>query len=394
MRTAFKCRVYPSHEQEALLRQTFGCIRYVWNATLAYRHEMYATTGKSLSYPEASRYVTQLKKVPGNEFLNDVSAVALQQAIRHQEAAFARFFAKRARYPRFKTRNSRRSASFNRGGFSFRNGQIKPAKFAAPLKYVWTWPEIDPATLHPATITVSCDSSGRWFVSFSVEIEPPQLASTDTTIGLDLGLTDIVVTSRGEKIPHPRHMDKHEKRLKRYQRMMARKQKGSANREKARKKVAKQHAKVADARRDHLHKLTSKLVRENDTIAIEDLAPSNMIKNRCLSKAISRTGWFELRRQLEYKSERNDRKLVVIDRWYPSSKTCSECGHLLDKLNLKTRHWTCPGCGTRHDRDINAAKNILAAGLAVDVCGGDVRPAKATSGRPPAKQKTATRQSP
>lgn len=342
--------------------RTFGCARYVWNQVLAARHERYATTGKSTSYIEAARMVTVLCNDPATSWLKEVSSVALQQAIRQQERAFANFFAKRSKYPRFKTRSSRQSAEFTRSGFQFREGVLKPAKFKTPLKYVWSWPEIAPSSIDPSTITISQDSSGRWWVSFSIEIEQKHLPVARHAVGVDLGLTDLVVTSDGEKIAHPRHMNKHERRLKRYQRSMARKQEGSANQEKARKKVAKQHAKVADARQDHLHKLSTNLVRENDLIAIEDLTVSNMVKNRKLSKAISRSGWNELRRQLAYKSERYGRQLVVVDRFYPSSKTCSSCGHLLDKLSLGTRHWTCPNCDTQHDRDINAAQNILSIG--------------------------------
>lgn len=377
------------------MQRTFGCVRFVWNQVLAARTERYAATGKGMKFSEASRMVTILCNSAETVWLKEVSAVALNNSIRKQEAAFTNFFAKRARYPRFKNRNSPKSATFSSGGFTFKNGQIKPAKFKTPLKYVWSWPDVDPASLDPKTFTLSQDASGRWWVSFSVEIETKPLPIARKQVGIDLGLTDIVVTSDGEKIAHPRHMDKHERRLKRYQRMMARRQKGSANREKARKKVAKQHAKVADARRDHLHKLTTKLIRDNDVIAIEDLAPSNMVKNRRLSKAIHQTGWHELRRQLEYKCERYERNLVVIDRWYPSSKTCSSCGHLLDKLSLGTRHWTCPGCGTLHDRDINAAKNILAVGLTVaagnggKACGGSVRPAYIAA--VPTKQEAHTR---
>jgi putative transposase len=386
MRLAYKCRVYPTQEQEALLRRTFGCVRYVWNTILGERHERYLTENKGTSYAEAAHRVVTLKQEAGREWLREVSAVALQQTIRHQEQAFAAFFAKRSRYPRFKNWNSKRSASFSRAGFTFRNGVLIPAKFCSPLRYVWSWPNVDPVSLDPTSITISCDAAGRFFVSFFVEVEATNLESTDHHVGVDVGLSDIATLSTGQKVQHPRHMDKHERRLKRYQRMMARRKKGSANREKARRKVARQHAKVADARRDHLHKLTTQLVRENAVIAVEDLNIRGMVRNRTFSKAVSRTGFGEFRSQLEYKCERYGRKLIVIDRWFPSSKTCSHCGHLLDRLSLKTRHWTCPQCGTRHDRDINAAKNILAAGLAVSACGGDVRPAELAPGLLPVKQ--------
>jgi putative transposase len=190
---------------------------------------------------------------------------------------------------------------------------------------------------------------------------------------------DFAVTSDGEKIANPRHLDRRARNLARYQRRLARRRKGSANRAKAAVKVARAHRKVRDARRDFLHRASTRLVRSADMIVIEDLNVSGMVRNRRLARAISDCGWAEFRRQLEYKCERAGHKLVVIDRWYPSSKTCSACGYLLPELSLSTRHWTCPGCRARHDRDINAAKNILAAGLAVaraspgDACGADVR---------------------
>ena len=204
---------------------------------------------------------------------------------------------------------------------------------------------------------------------------------------MDLGLKDFAVLSTGERIPHPKHMERHEQRLKRYQRRLARCQQGSANRQKAKVKVARQHARVADARRDFLHKASTDLVRRFDGIAVEDLAVGNMVRNRPLAKAISRTGWAQFRAFLAYKAERYGRELAVVDRWYPSSKTCSACGHLLASLSLGTRSWVCPGCGVLHQRDVNAAKNIvLTAGLAVAACGGGVRRTGATRTRSPVKQ--------
>lgn len=389
MQTAYKCRAYPTEEQAALLNRTFGCIRFVWNHTLAERHRLWHQEGKSLSYRESDANLTALKRNPEFAWLNEVAAVPLQQAIRHQYTAMQAFFQKHARYPRFKTRNSRRSATFTRSGMSMRHGELRIAKSKKPLRFIWSWSDVDVATINPTSVTVSRDSAGRWFVSFAVDVADPEpQPSTGQSVGIDVGLTNLVTLSTGEKVPHPKHMERKERRLKRYQRMMARRkpkpgQESSKRYKKAKRLVAKQHVKVADARRDHLHKVTTKIVRQNDTIAIEDLAVSNMVKNRKLSKAISRTGWHEMRRQLEYKAERTGRKVVTCNRFYPSSKTCSNCGHLLAQLSLKTRHWTCPTCGTRHDRDVNAAKNILvAAGLVEtkNARGATVRPAEATPG--------------
>ena len=242
-------------------------------------------------------------------------------------------------------------------------------------------------------MTVSRDPCGRWYVCFAVDApDPAPLPATGAMVGVDLGIKDFAVTSDGQRIPNARHLERKARNLARYQKRMARCQKGSNNRAKARAKVARAHRKVRNARRDFLHRASTRLVRDNDIIVIEDLAVKNMVRNRRLARAISDCGWGEFRRQLEYKCERYGRELTVIDRWYPSSKTCSACGHLLAELSLSTRHWTCPGCRTRHDRDINAAKNILAAGLAVarsnpgDACGADVRHSGSSRVRSAVKQ--------
>jgi putative transposase len=245
--------------------------------------------------------------------------------------------------------------------------------------------------LDPSTVTVSRDPDGRWYASLHVDVpDPDQTSAAGAVVGVDLGLKDFAVTSDGEHVAHPKTIAKRERGLARYQRRMARKRRGSANRAKARAKVARAHRKVRASRTDFLHKTSTRLVRDHDVIVVEDLAVKNMVRNRSLAKAISDSGWGALRRMLEYKTAKAGKHLVVIDRWYPSSKTCSACGHLLATLSLGTRHWTCPACGTRHDRDTNAAKNILAAGLAVapwgDACGGDVRHSGSSRVQPPTKQ--------
>jgi putative transposase len=229
-------------------------------------------------------------------------------------------------------------------------------------------------------VTVSREPDGRWYVTFAIDASAPApLPRTGRAVGVDLGITSFAVTSDGERIANPRPLQRRARSLARYQRRLARCQNGSTNRAKARAKVARAHRKTRDARRDFLHRTTTGLVRGHDLIAIEDLNVSGMVRNRRLARAISDCGWGEFRRQLEYKCERAGRQLVVVGRWYPSSKTCSACGFLLAGLPLKVRTWRCPSCRTGHDRDLNAAKNILAAGLAVardnpgDACGADVR---------------------
>lgn len=393
MRTAYKCRAYPDPEQTSVLNRTFGCVRLVWNRTLAWRHARYHGEQARTNFAQANAYLTAMKATEDLAFLNEVSSVPLQQAIRHQQAAFSNFFAGLARYPRYKSRHGRQSAEYTRSGFRYRGGQLLLAKMSTPLKFTWSWPDIDPASIDPTTVTVSRDPCGRWYVSFAVEAaDPVQLPATGALVGVDLGIKDFAVTSDGGKIPNPRRLDRRERNLARYQRRLARCQKGSANRQKARAKVARAHRKVRASRADFLHRTSARLVRDHDVIVIEDLAVKNMVRNRSLAKAISDCGWGTFRRMVEYKAARAGRHLIAVDRWYPSSKTCSACGHLLAELSLKTRHWTCPSCGTRHDRDVNAAKNILAAGLAVargrsgDACGGDVRHSGSSRVRSPAKQ--------
>ena len=229
-------------------------------------------------------------------------------------------------------------------------------------------------------VIVSREPDGRWYVTFTIEgADPEPLPPAGHVVGVDLGVKDFAVTSEGDKIANPRHLERKARNLARYQRRLARCRKGSANRAKARAKVARAHRKVRNARADFLHRASTRLVRSADLIVIEDLNVSGLVRNRKLARAISDCGWGEFRRQLQYKAQRHGRTVMTVDRWYPSSKTCSACGHLFAGLSLSTRHWTCPSCRARHDRDINAAKNILAAGLAVargspgDACGADVR---------------------
>jgi putative transposase len=357
-----------------VLNRTFGCVRKVWNEVLDWRTKRHRAEGTKTSYAESDRYLTGLKKTEELAFLNDVSSVPLQQTLRHQSTAFANFFAKRARYPRYKSRNGKQSAAYTRSAFRYRNGELFLAKMPGPLRFVWSWGDIDPATLNPTTVTVSRDRDGMWYVSFAVETDDPApLEKTGEQVGLDLGVKDFAVTSDGERIANPRHLARKLRNLARYERRKARKRPGGANRRKAARKVAVAHGKVRRARQDFLHKTTTELVRRYDTIVVEDLNVSGMVKNRKLAQHISDCGWGTLRTMLEYKTVQWGKRLVIIDRWFPSSKTCSNCGHLLARLSLSTRRWRCPDCGTLHDRDINAAKNILAEGLSVSACGADAR---------------------
>ena len=393
VRTAYKCRAYPDQAQQQVLARTFGCVRVVWNRTLAARRARWHLAGKGTSYAESDRALTAMKKDPALAFLNEVSCVPLQQTLRHQRQAYSAFFARRARYPRFKSRRSRQSAHYTRSAFTMRGSQLRLAKMAAPVRFVWSWPDVDVSTLDPAMVIVSREPDGRWYVTFAIDTNAPQpLEETGHAVGIDLGVTHFAATSDGDKVANPRHLERKAKNLARFQRRMARCRKGSANQRKAAAKVARAHRKVRNARSDFLHRASTRLVREHDVIVIEDLNVSGMVRNRHMARVISDCGWGEFRRQLAYKCERYGRRLVIIDRWYPSSRTCSACGHLLADLSLSARQWRCPSCGARHDRDINAAKNILAAGHAAargspgDACGADVRHSGSSRVRSAVKQ--------
>jgi putative transposase len=388
VRTAYKVRAYPDTEQAALLRRTFGCIRVVWNRTLAARQKRYTAERRATSYLETDAALSAWKKTDELSFLSEVSSVPLQQALRHQHNAFQSFFGKVSQYPRFKARSGRQSAHFTRSAFRIKADGLWLAKTKAPLRVAWSWPDIDLTSLDPTMVIVSQEPDGRWYVAFSVEQpEPKPLPQTGKTVGVDVGLKDLAVLSTGERIANPQHLAKRERNLARYQRRLARCQRGSANRAKARRRVARAHSKVRAARHDYLHQVSTSLVRTFDRIGIEDLNISAMGQNRRVAKAISDVGWGTFHRMLKYKADRAGRLLVTVNRWYPSSKTCSACGHLLATLSIGTRHWTCPDCGTRHDRDINAAKNIdTAAGLVAAASGGTVRPDQATGGHAPAKE--------
>lgn len=347
------------------MNRTLGCVRLVWNKTLAERQRRYTVEKKGTSYKETDATLTAWKKTEELAFLNEVSSVPLQQALRHQHTAFSNFFSGRARYPRFKSRHGRQSAHYTRSAFRMKSDGLWLAKTSGPLRLAWSWADVDLFELDPTMVTVTREADGRWFVSLAVDADDPApQAPTGRQVGVDLGLATFATLSTGEKIANPRHLARRERGLRRQQKRLSRMTKGSNNRTRQRKKVARKHARVRDARRDFLHKVSTTLVRENDLIAVEDLNVSGMVRNHNLAKSISDVGWSEFRSMLAYKAEQSGRQLAVINRWYPSSKTCSSCGHLLVKLPLSVRQWTCPSCSTRHDRDVNAAKNILvAAGL-------------------------------
>ncbi|MFI6656791.1 RNA-guided endonuclease InsQ/TnpB family protein [Streptomyces sp. NPDC050523] len=334
VKRAFKYRFYPSAEQAEQLLQTFGCVRKVFNLALEARSRAWTEERRRISYGQTSAMLTEWKRTEELSYLAEVSSVPLQQALRHLQSAFTSFFTKRSAYPRFKSRKrSRAAAEYTRSAFTWRNGRLTLAKMRGPIDIRWSRPLPDGAD--PSTVKVAAPGFGK----------------------------------------------REGARLAKAQKEFARKKKGSRNQAKARQKVARIHAGVADRRRDHLHKLSTRIVQENQLVAIEDLPVRNLMGNRNLARAISDASWSALRVMLEYKCAWYGRELVVVDRFFPSSKTCSACGLICGALPLGARAWTCEGCGTRHDRDHNAAQNILAAGQAVSACGGRVSPQRSSSGR-------------
>lgn len=374
VKRAYRYRFYPTPTQSEQLARTFGCVRYVYNRALAERSRAWTHEQRRVTHAETDRWLTGWKRDPETAWLAEPSKGPLQATLRNLQTAYVNFWSKRAKYPTFKKRGKTTdAATYFRNCFTFRDGRITLAKQDEPLRIVWS--RSLPEGAEPSSVTVSRNSRGQYHVSILCETTVHDGPATDASVGVDAGITSLVTLSTGEKIVNPRHERKDRERLARAQRVLSRKAKGSNNRAKARLRVAKVHGRIRDRRRDALHKLSTRLVHENQVIVIEDLSVRNMVRNHSLARAISDASWSELRRQLEYKAEWYGRTVVAIDRWYPSSKTCSACGRIVEKLPLTVREWACP-CGAAHDRDVNAAKVILAAGLAVAACGDGVRPAR------------------
>jgi len=383
---AYKYRYYPTDEQKRILARTFGCTRYIYNWGLRQRTDVYYKRQERLYYSDLSAMLTDLKKQEDHTWLNEVSCVPPQQALRHLDRAFRNFFEGRAEYPKFKRKYGPQAAEYTKSAFTWKDGTLTLARMDEPLDIHWSR-EL-PKGYSPTMVTVTKDCANRYFVSILVEEDIKPLPVINKQVGLDLGLKSMVILSTGEAVGNPRYYAQDEKCLAKAQRRHAKKKKGSKNREKARRKVARVHARINDRRRDYQHKLSTRIVNENQVICVESLAVKNMVKNHCLAKSIHDVGWGEFVRQLEYKSQWYGRTLVKIDKWYPSSKRCFDCGHVVEDLPLEIRVWTCPECGVVHDRDQNAARNILAAGLAVSACGEAVRPAAIRNGRSQRSRKT------
>ncbi|MEW5858540.1 MAG: RNA-guided endonuclease TnpB family protein [Cyanobacteriota bacterium] len=379
---AVKVRLYPTLEQQVLLSQHFGCARWWWNYALDKSIETYKETGKSLGQSALNAFLPKLKKAPSTVWLSECYSQVLQATTLNLTTAYKNFFAGRAKFPRYKSKHGKQSIGYPQNvkvleGFVQFPGSLALVKAKLHRKIEGTI----------KTVTVSLDPSGKYFASILTEAEGenPTVSTEGRVIGIDLGLTHFAITSDGNKVSkynHPKHLAKHEKNLKRKQQKLGKKHKGSNSRNKAKKTVAKVYERVTKSRQDFLHKLSRKLVNENQVVVVENLHVKGMVRNHNLAKAISDAGWGTFTNFLAYKLEKKGGKLVEIDRWFPSSKLCSNCYYQIDRLSLDVREWTCPHCGTRHDRDGNAATNIRAEGIrmlktdgtAVCANGGEVRP--------------------
>jgi putative transposase len=368
LRRGYRYRFYPTADQAEQLVKTFGCVRYVYNRALAERSRAWTHEQRRITHAETDKMLTGWKQDPETEWLREPSKGPLQATLRNLQSAYVNFWAKRAKYPTFKKKGrSLDSATYFRNCFTWREGRITLAKQEQPLDIRWSRPLPEGAA--PSQVTVSRNSRGQFHISILVETTVVDLPKAAASVGVDAGITSLVTLSTGEKITNPRHERRDRERIAAAHRALSKKQKGSANRAKARARVARIHGRIRDRRIDALHKLSTRIIRENQTVVIEDLSVRNMVRNHKLARAISDASWSELRRQLEYKADWYGREVIAIDRFYPSSKTCSACGAIIEKLPLNIRSWTCR-CGTHHDRDVNAARNILAAGLAVSASGG------------------------
>ncbi|HAO12073.1 MAG TPA: transposase [Planktothrix sp. UBA8407] len=350
---AYKYRIYPTIEQQTSLAKSFGCCRWYWNYALNLCQETYKTTGKGLSRTVIQRLLPQLKKE--YPWLTDAYSQCLQVVALNLSTAYKNFFEKRAKLPRFKSKHGRQSISYPQN-VKFQGDYLKlPGKVG--LVYCLRHREFE-GTIK--TVTVSKNPDGKYYASVLVDDgkETPNLSTNGKAIGIDLGLTHFAITSDGDKYSNPKHFVKHERNLKRKQQKLSRKQKGSQSRQKARLKVAKVHSKISRCREDFLHKLSRKIVNENQVIAVEDLGVKNLVRNHKLAKAISDCGWGMFSTMLKYKAEKEGKTYLEVDRFFPSSKTCNVCLNQVGSLPLDVRSWPIEHCQTTHDRDINASINI------------------------------------
>lgn len=355
MKVRYTFRVKPTERQKRSLAKTFGCVRVAYNDALRFRTDSYKE-GVPVNYNASSANLTATKKTPERAFLNEVSCVPLQQSLRHLQTAYSNFFAKRAKFPSFKSKHGRQSAEFTTSAFKWDavNRNLTLSKVGR-LHVKWS----REFTSAPTTVTITKDCAGRYFVTLCLDEVKHALPKTGRSVGIDLGISRLATLSDGTRIPNPRHTAKNAKRLARAQKVLARRKPESKRRERQRLRVAKIHSRISDTRKDTLDKLTARLVREFDVLCIEDLNVRGMVKLPTLAKHISCASFGIFRTMLEYKAVWHGKEIRVADRFFPSSKRCSACGHIHPAMPMGIREFNCVKCGTHHDRDENAAKNIL-----------------------------------
>ena len=380
---AIKVRIYPTNEQKNILAQHFGCSRWWWNYALSHCIDTYKATGKGVKQASLNAMLPKLKKASETKWLKECYSQVFQATTLNLVTAYKNFFNGRAKFPRFKSKKNKQSIQYPQK-VKVVDGNLKFPGKVGVIKTKFDKRQIEGEI---KTVTISMTPSGRYFASILTQLEGdnPKLGHDGKVAGVDLGIKDFAIVNDGNKtskFANPRHLKKHEFNLARKQKKLSRKQKGSNTRNKARKIVARVHERISNIRVDYLHKLSRKLVNDNQVIVVENLNTKGMVRNHNLAKAISDAGWGMFVNFLSYKLENVGKVLVEIDRWFPSSKTCSSCLYQVSEMPLDVRMWECPNCGAKHDRDENAAKNIRAEGIRIlqssgtgdSANGGDVRP--------------------